>query len=51
MEWLTNEVLFYGGLAIAVVSAIVGLAHLVVSKFKAFRLKTQLIAEYGEMDK
>jgi len=51
MEWLTNEVLFYGGIVIAAVSTVVGLVHLVVSKFKAFRLKTQLIAEYGEMDK
>lgn len=51
MEWLTNEVLFYGGIVIVAVSAVVGLVHLVASKFKAFRLKTQLIAEYGEMDK
>lgn len=51
MEWLTNEVLFCGGLVIATVSAVVGLVHLIVSKFKAFRLKTQLIAEYGEKDK
>lgn len=51
MDWLTNEVLFYGGIAIVAVSVVMGLVHLVVSKFKAIRLKTQLIAEYGEMDK
>lgn len=51
MECLTNEVLFYGGLIVAAISVVMGLVHLVVSKFKAFRLKTQLIAEYGEMEK
>lgn len=44
MEWLTNEALFYGGIAIAAGSVVTGLVHLVVSKFKAFRLKAQLIA-------
>lgn len=51
MDWLTNEVLFYGGIAIAVGSVLLGLIHLVISKFKELRLKTQLISEYGEMDK
>ena len=50
MDWLTNEVLLYGGIVITVISVVVGIIHLVVSKFKALRLKTQLTAEYGEME-
>lgn len=50
MEWLTNEFLFYGGISIAVGSAIMALVHLVLSRFRTLRLKTQLNAEYGEMD-
>lgn len=51
MDWFTNEVLFYGGIAIAAASLVLGLIHLAVSRFKALRLKTQLISEYGEADK
>lgn len=50
MEWLTNEFLFYGGISIAVGSAVIALVHLVLSKFKTLRLKAQLNAEYGEIE-
>lgn len=50
MSGMTNEILFYGGIGIAAISAIACIIHFIVSKFKAFRLKTQLILEYGEQD-
>lgn len=50
MDWLTNEVLFYGGITVTVTSAVAGVIHFVASRFKALRLKTQLTAEYGEME-
>lgn len=47
MEWLINEVLFYGGLIIVGCSVISGIIYFCVSKIKAVRLKAQLDVEYG----
>lgn len=51
MDWLTNEILFYGGLAVAVCSLVLAVIYFSVSQIKKARLNTRLDAEYGEKDK
>lgn len=51
MDWLTNEVLFYGGIIITGYSILSAIIFLCVSKIKAVRLNAQLDAEYGERKK
>lgn len=48
MDWLTNEVLFYGGITIIGCSLLSAIIFLCASKIKAVRLNAQLDAEYGE---
>ena len=51
MDWLTNEVLFYGGIIITGCSILSAIIFLCVTKIKAVRLNAQLDAEYGERKK
>lgn len=48
MNWMTNEVLFYGGIGITSGSLLFGIIYLCVSKVKSVRLNAQLDSEYGE---
>lgn len=44
---ITNEMMFYGGIAIAVTALITGLVCLLFLRVKKSKLDTQLDAEYG----
>ncbi len=48
MEWITNEILLYGGLCMAVVAAIALVICFVTYKFKKVKLFNQLNKEYGD---
>lgn len=48
MNWMTDEMLFYGGLIIAGCSLGAAILYFCVSQIGMIRLKTQLDAEYGE---
>lgn len=48
MNWLTNEALFYSGLAIVGGSLILGIIFFCISKIKSIQLKNQFDKEYGE---
>lgn len=48
MEWLSNEVLFYGGIVITVCSILGAIFCFFISRMKEMRLKEQLDAEYGK---
>lgn len=48
MDWLTNEVLFYGGLGITGVSLLLAIIYFCISKIKSVRLNAQLESEYGK---
>lgn len=48
VNWMTNEVLFYGGIGITGGSLLFGIIYLCVSKVKSVRLNAQLDSEYGE---
>ena len=48
MEWLSNELLFYGGIAICGVDILLAIIFFCVSKIKAVKLGARLEAEYGK---
>ncbi len=48
MEWLTDSVLFYGGIGIAAASVIGILVSALVFTVKKGRLDKRLTEEYGE---
>ena len=50
MEWLTNEMMFYGGISMAVGSVVLAILYFCVSKINKIRLNVQLDAEYGKKD-
>lgn len=50
MAGLTNEMLLYGGIAVAAAAVIGLIVFICVMKVKKIRLNTQLNAEYGEMN-
>ena len=50
MEWLTNELMFYGGIAVAGGSAVLAVLCFCVSQFNKVRLNIQLDAEYGKIN-
>lgn len=50
MSWLTDEVMFYGGIAITVFSFILGGIFIGMFKYNLFRLKIQFDEEYGKED-
>lgn len=47
-DWLTNEVLFYGGMGISACSLVLGIVYYVFSYIRKIRLKIQLDEEYGK---
>lgn len=51
MEWLSNEVLFYGGLGLAICSAAAAFIFFCISQIGSVRLNARLDAEYGEKKK
>lgn len=51
MEWITNELLFYGGIAAAGCSLFAMVFCLCIFQIKKVRLNARLDAEYGERKK
>lgn len=51
MEWITNEMLFYGGILLAGISALLAIIFFCISKVKSAKLNAQLDKEYGERSK
>lgn len=50
MDWLTNEILFYGGIAVALASLAAAFISFFVIQIRKIRLDAQLNVEYGEKD-
>lgn len=48
MEWITNELILYGGLCLAALSVVALIIYFVSYKFRKMKLTNQLIKEYGE---
>lgn len=48
MKELTNEMLFYGGIAVSVISLVMALLYFCLTQIKKVRLDTRLDAEYGK---
>lgn len=48
MEWLTDEFMFYGGMALAGGTLLAGLLYFCISQIKKTRLNAQLDEEYGK---
>ncbi len=51
MEWLTDSLMFYGGMAGAGVIFVAALIFFGVSQIRMVRLRAQLEAEYGKSPK
>lgn len=51
MEWITNEMLFYGGFVLIGLSVILMIVFLCIAKIRLVKLNAQLDKEYGERDK
>lgn len=51
MEWLTDSLMFYGGMAGAGVIFVAALIFFCVSQIRMVRLRAQLEAEYGKSPK
>ena len=48
MEWITNEMILYGGLCLAALSVVALIICFVSYKFRKMKLTNQLFKEYGE---
>ena len=48
MNWLTDDVLFYGGLAAIIFTLVLMLVYTIISGVMASRLQKKLKLEYGE---
>lgn len=48
MEWLTNEMIFYIGIGIAVCSVLSSVIYFLLSQIRWIRMKVQLDEEYGK---
>lgn len=48
MGWITNEMMFYGGIILAGSSALLAIIFFCIFKVKSIKLNTQLNREYGE---
>ncbi len=48
MEWLTNELLFYGGIAVCGLALLFAITLFCVSKIRAVKLNARLEAEFGK---
>ena len=51
MDWLTNEMIFYGGIIITVFTILLAIIYFFVFKIKLERLNNQLNIEYGPKEK
>lgn len=51
MEWLTDTMMFYGGMAAAGIFFVAVLIFFCVSQIRMIRLRAQLEAEYGKNPK
>ena len=51
MEWISDELLFYGGMAAAGCSLLAMILSLCMFQIKKVRLNARLDAEYGERKK
>lgn len=50
MEWMTSEIMFYGGIITAGGSVVAAVIYFSISQIKKIRLNIQLDAEYGKID-
>lgn len=50
MEWLSNEILFYGGMVLMGCSLMSAMIYFCIAKIKAVKLEMKLNAEYGERE-
>lgn len=51
MDWLTNELLFYGGIIITAAAIVATVLHLITARLRAALLKERLRTEYGNIEK
>ena len=51
MSWLTDELLFYGGIAVAVGSLVMAILSFCILQIKKIRLNAQMDYEYGKKEK
>ena len=51
MEWLTNDMLFYGGIVITAVAILLALVILFIFTVRKINLNARLDAEYGKQIK
>ncbi len=51
MIWLTDELLFYGGITAAAGSFLIAVLYFCILQVKRIRLNTQLDTEYGKKEK
>ena len=47
MEWITDRVFFYGGIALAVIALAALMIYLLAFKIGTIRLEAQMDKEYG----
>lgn len=47
MDWLTDEVLFYGGMIVSLCSIALGIVYFILSHIRKVHLNKQLDEEYG----
>ena len=47
MNWLTDEALFYGGLALIIVVLILWIVYMIISNAAISRLRRKMDREYG----
>ena len=50
MEWLTDEILFYGGMIAAIGSAVAAAVYYIIACVRWARLSIRLDEEYGKID-
>lgn len=50
MEWLTNEVLLYGGIGIVVCTVVMAIIYSSVLRIQWIRMNVQMDEEYGKTE-
>lgn len=51
MDWLTNDIIFYGGIIISAIALLFALIFIFVFTFKKMNLSARLDTEYGKQIK
>lgn len=51
MNWLTDEILFYGGVAASAASFVAAVFYFSISQIQKIRLNTKLDEEYGKKER